>query len=168
MLRRGFTIIEVTVAMLIVAGLLVAALETVGSTASGRRTLAQRAAAAALAQDLLNEIRTRRYEGSADTSGVLGPTTAESGLNRRSAFDDVDDYNGWSESPPVSDSGVALSGFSGWTRSVRVRYANPSSPDTDSVTDQRVKRIEVTVTPRGGVPMTFTALRTKDGDLARP
>lgn len=168
MQRRAFSMIEVTVAMLIVAGLLVAALETIGSTASGRRAIAQRAAAAALAQDLLDEIRTRKYSGTSDTAGVLGPTAAESSSARRAAFDDVDDYDGWTESPPVTDAGGAIAGFTGWRRSVTVRFAVPSLPNTDSSTDQRVKRIEVTVTPPNGTPFKLTALRTQDADAARP
>lgn len=168
MQRRAFSMIEVTVAMLIVAGLLVAALETIGSTASGRRAIAQRAAAAALAQDLLEEIRTKRYAGTADVAGSLGPTAAESVAAARAAFDDIDDYDGWSETPPVGDTGTPLPGFTGWTRSVTVRFANPTTPGTDSVTDQRVKRIEVTVRPPGGIPFTLVALRSQDADLARP
>lgn len=165
---RGFSMIEVTVAMLIVAGLMVAALETVGATASGRRALTQRAGAAALAQDLMDEIRGRMYVGAGDNSGLIGRSPAELVATTRAAFDDVDDFDGWSESVLVDENGVPLPGFNGWSRKVTVRFAVPALPATDSVTDQNVKRIEVTVTPKGGVPFKIVSLRTRDADNARP
>jgi hypothetical protein len=54
-------------------------------------------------------------------SGLWGPELTE-GLTGRTAFDDVDDYSGFSESPPKDRSGVAMAGWTGWRRSVAVTW----------------------------------------------
>ena len=64
-------------------------------------------------------------------------------LGNRSAFDDVDDYHGWSEAPPTAKDGALLAGDEGWERSVSVGYVNPDDLNSTSLTDTGVKRITV-------------------------
>ena len=42
---------------------------------------------------------------------------------------DVDDYDGWSASPPEDKNGNPLVGFDDWGRSVSVEWVNPDNPD---------------------------------------
>ena len=83
----------------------------------------------------------------------------------RTAWDDVDDYDGLSESPPKTKDGVALPGATGWTWAVTVKFALAAAPGTDSLTETGLKRMTVTVTDTRGRKTILTALRAKTGSL---
>ncbi|GIK18001.1 MAG: prepilin-type N-terminal cleavage/methylation domain-containing protein [Leptolyngbya sp. PLA2] len=156
---RGFSLVEVIVAILVLAALLAASLNTVAASASMQRHAADRARARVLALDLLNEARRHPYDDPIAGSGT-GPGAGE--INgTRSLFNDVDDFNGWSASPPQRTDGSAIPGFDGWTRACTVEYVSVANPATTVLTDSGVKRITVTVY-RGKQPMaTATGLRTR-------
>lgn len=46
----------------------------------------------------------------------------------RTTFDDLDDYQGWSVSPPEDDRGLPNEDLSGYRCAVAVRYADPDDP----------------------------------------
>src|SRR5206468_10668264 len=94
-----------------------------------------------LAQSLTTEIM-QAYYIDPGASPTFGPETGESTGNR-SLFDDVDDYSAWSESPPKDKGGNAVSGYTGWSRSATIAWADPTNPGTTSATDQGLKRIAV-------------------------
>ncbi|MCX5685285.1 MAG: PKD domain-containing protein [Planctomycetota bacterium] len=60
-------------------------------------------------------------------------------------FDDIDDYAGWTETPPQTRGGVPLPDFDGWKRSVTVEWANPTDLTQSSGSPTDIKRITVTV-----------------------
>lgn len=156
---RGFSLVEVVVAILVLSALLAASLNTVAASASMQRHAADRARARVLALDLLNEARRHPYDDPIAGSGI-GPGPGE--INgTRSLFNDVDDFNGWSASPPQRTDGSVIPGFDGWTRTCTVEYVSLADPNTAVVNDSGVKRITVTV-HRGKQPMaTATGLRTR-------
>jgi hypothetical protein len=158
---RALTLIEATIALLVTAVMLVAALNMVGSAARARTIQAGQDLSGALASDLMSEILCSAYE-EVDGSGVWGRDASETG-DTRSAYDDVDDYDGWSASPPESKGGSVIDGYTGWTRQVQVRFASPTNPGADAGYDSGLKRVRVTVTSDTGKTTTLFALRARSG-----
>jgi hypothetical protein len=118
-----------------------------------------------LAQQLLTEIL-QCYYIDPGFSPTFGPESGES-VGNRSMFNDVDDYNNWSESPPQLKNGTKLTDYTGWTRTVAVVWADPTTPTKTSATDQGLKRVTVTVTDSAGRTTTLVGLRAATGDLER-
>jgi MSHA pilin protein MshD len=95
-LRSGFSIVEVTVSIVLTGIMLTVALQTVSqSNLTQHRTL-ERARAGELARMLANEILQHSY-----VEPVAAATFGAESGETRATYDDVDDYNGLSESPPV-------------------------------------------------------------------
>jgi len=107
--------------------------------------------AAELAQAYLEEISLKRFDENSPIgnqlrcdqasqpicSNVLGAEAGESRAN----FDDVDDYNNLTESPPKDALGNTRSGFSNYSSNISVSYAG-----TDQGFSMRnIKKIQVTV-----------------------
>src|SRR6185503_8641398 len=111
---RGFTLIEAVIATVIVAVMLAAALQTVAVSARTQGKSSDASRGAALAAGLMAQLYV--------DSGALPLFGHEVGevTTNRSACNDVDDYNGWTESPPQNRDGTTISNYSGWTRSVVV------------------------------------------------
>ena len=129
---RGFTLVEAVVCMLIVATMFVAALTTVAGAAKARLAQAGWRKADTLARLLLAEMQSQGYGTTGGTIApllVLGQTPSD-----RLAYDDVDDYQDLSESPPKSRDGVHLTGYDRWRWAVRstrtsVPHACGDGPD---------------------------------------
>ena len=96
----------------------------------------------------------------------FGPEPGEAD-GTRTYFDDVDDYDGWSASPPQAKDGTVLKDYDGWTRKVEVVYATPSDPGISPVTDLGLKRISVTVTDLPGQESVLAALRSNMGTYSQ-
>lgn len=143
----AFTLIESVVACAIVGGLLVSVLGAVATAAAAQRRLADTVRGELIAEDLLAEVLIHRYEDELLAGVAFGPESGETGANR-AKFDDVDDFNGWSESPPVDRDGAAINGFSGWARTVQVEWVDPATLVV-SPTEKLVKRVTVTVSRSG-------------------
>ena len=93
------------------------------------------------------------------TSPTFGP---ESGESTRLQFNDVDDYNGWKESPPQNRDGSNIPGYTGWKRKVKVQWADPLTLSTSGSSDTGLKLITVTVTDSNGQSTNLYALRAKN------
>jgi type II secretory pathway pseudopilin PulG len=154
------TIVEAAVSVVIVAVLLVAALRTLGASARARGVQAAQCQGPALARLLMAEIRQARYADDVVPNGPLGPENGEVNVKDRTLFDDVDDYNGFSEESPRARDGSPLPGLSDWHRDVTVAWVRPDQPDVVVNTDTGLKRITVTVTG-AGAPAKLVALRSK-------
>lgn len=157
---RGFSLVEAVIATAIVGGLLVAALTAVGATARARQINTDNEMANRLAKDLLEEVVAKPYfdpQGSA----ALG---RESGESNRTMFDDVDDYEGWTDDPPTTPDARSVTTQKGWKREVIVRWASRADIEADAKDDEGVKRIEVTITRNGKRLFTLVALRTSAWD----
>lgn len=153
---RAITLVEVVLSLVIAASMLAAALH---AAAASRVTLLRwhdRAVATELADDLLGCITTFPY---ASTGSILG-LELDDLLGDKTSYDDVDDFDGWSESPPQDTTGTPLAGFTGWSRSVQVRWVLASDPATTSNTETGVKCITVTVRKGAAALAQRSALRT--------
>lgn len=131
--REAFTLIELIV-IIVILGIVVFAL-VMGIHQSLRSVGLHRdlRSASLLIEDLMNEIRSKQYIQSYTNVGT-----------NRVSFDYVDDYAGWSETPPKTIEGVILSNYNGFTR--RVFVANVSNDFiSPAPTNSDFKRITVVV-----------------------
>ncbi len=156
--RPAFSMVESIFSLVLVSGVMVVALNTVGSTFQSQQHAGNRIRAELLADDLLSEILAQAYEDEG-AAVAFGLESGEGSANR-SAFDDVDDYRSMVDSPPKFKDGSLQSGFSDWSRSVMVVHAVPTSLNTISLTETGIKRITVTVKYKGAVVGTVSAVRT--------
>jgi type II secretory pathway pseudopilin PulG len=165
--RGGFSLLEAVVAVGIVGGLLVVALNTVGSARYGQYRISQRGRGLLLAQELMTEILNQAYVEPVDKpSSALGPENSEGSTSRhRTTYDDVDDYNGWVSSPPRLKDGTVMSELIGWERRVHVRWVLPDQFETVSGVETGVKRIEVEVRHNGLLTARLWAVRSDNDQL---
>lgn len=155
---------EVVVATAIVGAIIVTSLESAGMVFRTRRLNASPLTGPGLAQELLDEVLSMPYDDPQNPGGAIGLDSGESS-GTRAAFDDVDDYHGFSSTGARSKSGVALTGFTGWNCQVNVIRAQLANPTANSSSETGLKRIEVTVTSPSGKSTAVTALRARNGSL---
>lgn len=156
--RNGLSLLEVVFSTLLVGMVLVGALRCAAGVIVGRVHCSDAARGALLAQAMLAESVVEPYEDEG-ASPVFGLETGEPAATRL-LFDDVDDYHGWSSSPPRDRAGLAYPGFDGWQRQVTVQWVQPSNPAVPVATDQGLKRVTVTVSRNGKVLAEARALRS--------
>lgn len=162
--------IEAVISTLIVAIMFAAVLGTVSASKKTQYVTGSRSRAMLLVQALMCEILTKRYQDP-DSLLTFGPESDESS-SFRIDWDDVDDYHGWSSSPPTDRDGADIAGLGAWTRSVEVVWVNPVNISATVGTDSGAKRITVTVTHGGLVLASLVTVRTdgwpKDEDQEPP
>ena len=154
--RAGLSMLEATAATVIVGLSLIASLRAVRSSITAQRGVAEIEKAAFLATAMMSEIKELSYQN--PTQPVLfGPESGEIG---RSTFNDVDDYNGWSESPPQNPDNSILPDLNGWTRKVAVQWVSPINVTQTSTTETGAKLITVTVLHNNVVRATRVGVKT--------
>ena len=141
--QHGLTLIEVVASTMIVGLMAVAALNALGAATKSANSIGNRAVAAGLADELMSEITMQSYSDP-DGSPIFGHESGES-TNVRSAFDDVDDYDGWNVSPPQYRDGTTIPDRASWRQRVTVTYVAPTNLTTTSATDHGAKRIRVQI-----------------------
>jgi MSHA pilin protein MshD len=158
--RAGLTMFEVVASTLIVGLMSVVALNGLGAATKSGESIGNRAIALGLADDLMAEILPLPYSDPNDTP-TFGPEGSES-AGPRSAFDDVDDFNGWNQSPPVDRDGVTIPHRADFRHRVQVTRVLAASltEQTSGATDEGVIRIRVTVEYRGLTLTEQFAIRT--------
>jgi len=157
--RRGFSLIEATFSVVLVAVMFAAVMTTVAAARVVRYKTDGRSRGSTLAHDLMAEILQTPYE-EPDGPGALGRDPSESGGNRAD-FDDVDDYDDWNSSPPELRDGTALSLPVGWSRAVEVRWVVANNLTVTAGTETDAKRIIVTVKHNNVTMAQITAIRTR-------
>ena len=156
--RYGFTQIEIVMSTIFVGLMIAGAMNCFGIVNQGKVQSYDRLAAQGLAQELLNEIISAEYSEPGGETPVFG---AEASELTRANFDDVDDYHGWSASPPQDQLGNDLP-FANWQRSVSVRWVTMADPSATSATESGLKQIEVTVSKSGQTLCQMQALRCSE------
>lgn len=154
----GFTFVEILITLVFISIALLAVTSQFPVGLRISETAEDITVETNLAQELIEEIRAMSWEDPQEPPwSPLGPD----GLLEPSRlyFDDVDDYDGLVESPPVDLDGNDMDGtggrpnFAKYTREVTVTYADTTTLEV-TVDQTPYKRIEV------GVENTFTGLRT--------
>lgn len=172
--RRGMSLIEVTLSIAIVGGLLASVFTAVGVSAQRGFSTSQRTRAAWLAHDLIAEIGAHPCEADIDNiltttpldlSDVEELSKAAQGSSR-AGYDSVYDYSNWASSPPVDASGNALTGFTGWTRAATVTSINPQTLARRTSSDTAALITVIVLGPHGE-RATASVVRTQSTDTLR-
>ena len=159
--HRGFTLIEMVV-LIVVLGLgLTGVTLVINQTVTQAPKALVQTRAMELAQSYLDEILQTRFDQNSGQGGIprcdstdnlaqacsntLGPESAET----RAWYNDVDDYNGINDQPPLSATGASLINYADYRVQVSVGYAGT---ELGLANNRAAKRITVTVTtPLGNV-----------------
>lgn len=159
--RRGISMAETVISTLIIGFVLVATLQIVGPIVRSTSVHADRLVAVNLANELTEEIAMKAW-----TSPILNDpdSMGPGGGETRSTFDDVDDFHGWSSSPPKLSSEQSNLFLDGWTRSVKVAHVELSDAMTVSATYTGLKRVSVTVSKNGVTLAQVDSLHSMSAD----
>lgn len=159
--RPGAMLVEVVVSAILVGVVMVAALDTVGSSLRTQRASIEVFQGELLAERLLAEVQALPYADEVNESAPCGRDSGEA-VGDRDGWNDCDDYKGFTETPPTDLDGVAIAGGAGWTWEVDVRWVD-SSFTANSIFDLGLKKIVVTVTSPTGATTMRCALKGKWG-----
>ena len=161
--RRGISLVEVVISTLVVGGMLVTALNTLGAVYRSQSINSTRMIGPGLAQELMSEVLAMPYQ---DPEGVGAGNSVEVGevTTARAGFDDIDDYHNWKSANACAKDGTVHTGFSGWQRKVNVYWADPLS-GSNWPSETGLKKIHVTVSDPAGNVYELYALRWKEGML---
>lgn len=161
---HSFSYIEAVAAIVVLSMAVVTGLHMHGSYVRGIAASSESVVARELASDLMAEIVLQQFEDADLAPGSFGRGAGETS---RKDFDDVDDYDAWSERPPQNPDGTPLGGlqYQGFERLVTV-------VNIDDVTMNKVvtdgssaaKRITVTVRRAGKQRTQRVAYRTRYDD----
>jgi len=154
------TLIECAGASIILGLMITAGLRAAASAGAAQAISARALTGSLLAEGLMNEITSLAYVDPAGGT-TIGIDAGESSSDK-ATFDDVDDFDSWTESPPKAPGGAVIANMTKWSRSVRVYRAQIGSPATNSAVESNLKRIEVTVKFSGKVVCKLTSLRAAD------
>lgn len=167
---HGFTLVETIVTLLVMSVAVLGVMFSVSFAAKNQAAAGSRSASLTLAQAYFEEIAALRFDENTPVGGVpaCAPTTTPCSLatafndgESRELYDDVDDFDGLDESPPRDARGESRSGYDGFRVQASVRYltlAEVGALGVDLTTDAKV--VTLSVTPPGGQPRVFTALRS--------
>lgn len=134
--------IEAVASMIIVSGAMVAALNAVSAARASQVMVGERGQARLLAEAMMNEVLAMDYAEAG--TNTIGPDNGEAGTTKRNQYDDVDDFNGWSNTVSNAD-GTPIAGFEAYRLSFTVEWVAPAQPGTAVGSDQGVKRVTVTI-----------------------
>lgn len=172
--NKGLSIVEIVVALLIITLAIVGFGMAIPLQTDNVTAFREERMALFLAKQMMEEVQTKVYEEPSPTApGSFGREESLNGPRR--LFDDIDDYNGWNESPPQYPDGTALNGsggtpnYSNFQRQVAVDntddndYGSPARSPGSTAS----KRVTVTVSsirsPATFDPVVMTWVANREG-----
>ena len=177
--RDGFSLLEIVISTLLVGLVMIGALRSMTASMRSSESLENTTQAVLLADELMAEILRQDYAATAD-SGVLnggaggfasdsflggGQTTTGNGpttiSGNRSTFQNVDQYDNWTASPPEEKDGTQRTELVNWRRRVTVDLVDPDDLTSVISSDLGVKRITVTVESNGDIVTELQAVQTR-------
>jgi type II secretory pathway pseudopilin PulG len=150
--RSGFTLAEAFIASVVLALCVVGVASVLASSSQQSRATDEAAVTTALGKQLLEEIASKPFP----ISGVTTNPGWLQGNTNRSTYDDAGDYNGYTDSTPITAlSGAVIDPGGTYTRTVAfTQRINPS--DTPGNGDFAL--ISVTVTTPSGASTVFSRI----------
>ncbi|MDF1808462.1 MAG: hypothetical protein P1U42_02070 [Phycisphaerales bacterium] len=155
---------ETIVSTLIIGFVLVGTLQIIGPMIRSSTVHANKLIATNLANELMEEIITKKFtDPDEDAGDLLGVDTGERAENRND-FDDIDDYQSWTSTPPKLSTNQTNTAIPGWTRSVKIVHVEISDPSVDSASATGLKKITVTVSKDGTQLASIVSLQSSSAD----
>lgn len=154
---------ETTVSISLVSILLVGSLQTLTFTTQHSNRDLENLRALGLAEQLLAEIVPLNYIDPVESTTALGREASETSTTIRSAWDDIDDYNGFKESTLRYRDGTAIPNATGWVRSVTVTSLVPSTLATTTSLNSTLRLVTISLERTGGRSYTYQYLVSRDG-----
>ena len=155
--RRGFSIVEATLAVLLIGGAMVAAMNVAITASRANGAATQRRKAETLAHALLAEAMALPANGSNGSAATAGA--------RLNNFDHLLDFDGFSESPPRTIDGRSRI-LPGWRWSVAIAARGTETIDAASM-NLRMYQITVTVEMPDGTTVSAQGLRGNSAAVER-
>jgi prepilin-type N-terminal cleavage/methylation domain-containing protein len=142
---KGFSLIELCIAIVIIAVGVVVIMQIYANGMISSVNSELYSVGAELGKGLIEEIKSKRFDENFDNNGTTSFTPAsslgpEAGETEKNTFDDVDDFNGWQETP---------GGYPGYSLSVSVFYTQEADLNAISTVITNYKRINLTVSKNG-------------------
>jgi MSHA pilin protein MshD len=139
---KGLTLIEIMLAMTILVIAVIPLMKMLGDTIKGAQTFGEITIATQLAQDLMEEIKSKKWDETEPNDGTITTTptriqvdNATHGLddinnenvtqtpgNGKTNWDDMDDYDGLTETPSLDTNNNVITNYGKFSRTVEVRY----------------------------------------------
>lgn len=167
--QNGVTLVELVISIVILSIAMVAVMNSFSYSIKYSADPLWRNKTLKLAQLYFDEILAKNYDHSTPvggmpvvaspncTSGYLGPDSPGGVLETRGGFNDVDDYDGLSDSPPVSLTGSGLdSSYGNYSVSVSVECDGTAVSASGA---SHAKKITLSITPPGQGAVTFAAYK---------
>lgn len=163
-LRRGFTLIEATISLVIVSLVAVAGLSAVSVARKSRISINDMILARMYADAVMAEIQGKRYRDAVEPGNPLGPDSSDDvlGIWERRA-DDVDDYDGHTITP-VSDVNMRPLSDGQWGAGIAVSWVDASEPTKLVSEESGVKRITIAIFKGDKIILRASTLRTLGAD----
>ena len=155
--QSGATLVELVVTIVIISVAIAGVVGAFSLIAGRSADPLNQTRAVKLAQLYMDEILTRKYDELTPQGGFpkySGPCSIGADGEGRTAFDDVDDYDGLSGAPSTA-TGAALSGYSGFSVSITVSCAGTEV----GLPVAEAKRIDLDITAPGNQAFSFAAYR---------
>lgn len=166
----GFTLVELVVTMVLISIAVLGITQALAFALSHQSDGLWQAKSVALAESYIEAIMARRYDETTPVGGVppcspsttacTAPASLGSDGETRDQFDDVDDYHGVDDQPPLDADGNPRTEYSAYRVQVGVTYADAgqiAQYGLDDATDAKV--VVVDVTAPGGDTMSFPVVR---------
>ena len=153
---RGFTLVEVILAIVIVAIALTSVLSVFVVTARHSADPMVTQQAEFIAEAYLEEILRQKFVDPDTDLVCTGTATGES----RATYDNVCDYDTLTDSPPKNEFGASLTDLSAYSVSVTVSNSGVTLNNINNTGALRVLRVDVTVTGPNSTSITLSGYRT--------
>ena len=167
--QTGVTLVELVISIVILSIAMVAVMNSFSFTMKHSADPLWRNKTLKLAQLYFDEILAKNYDHSTPvggipvvvspncTSGYLGPDSPGGVLETRASFNDVDDYDGLADAPPVSLTGTGLdSSYDSYSISVSVECDGTA---VSASAASQAKKVTLTITPPGQTAVVFAAYK---------
>ncbi|MCC9604166.1 hypothetical protein LOC67_26735 [Stieleria sp. JC731] len=163
--RKGLTMLEVVVSLILVSGILVISLSASANLLRQRNEDVFHSKAQRLAGYFLDEISVLHFVDP-DGNQQLG---VEDDETSQRVMDDLDDYQGWTQSTPTFRDGQPMPGYEGWTVQVAVSPARLQTvfPEATSDLNNPLRIIDVTVTDSDGMQIVRRGIVARNGQGVR-